>query len=83
MHMKNCYRISVVLFLGMALPASADETSVSQNKTHSTATSHDDFYLSVLVDFIDDALEIHYTPEKIEQMMTIFKQIGIRRVYWQ
>ena len=43
----------------------------------------DDFYLSVLVDFIDDALEIHYTPEKIQQMMEIFKQVGVKRVYWQ
>ena len=46
------------------------------------AVTDDEFYLSVLVDFADDALGLHYTPEKVEQMMSIFKEMGIKRVYW-
>tara|TARA_Y100001934_G_scaffold11661_1_gene14758 strand:- start:7094 stop:8830 length:1737 start_codon:yes stop_codon:yes gene_type:complete len=40
------------------------------------------FHLSVLVDFIDDALETHYTPAKLDKMMALFREMGIRRVYW-
>lgn len=56
----------------------ADSNSNAQRK----GLDHE-FYPSVLVDFIDDALELHFTPKKIEQMMEIFQQIGVKRVYWQ
>ena len=63
----------------MSAPAGETLTKASSL----TVGGNEEFHLSVLVDFIDDALEVHYTPQKIEQMMTIFRDIGVRRVYWQ
>ncbi|MFT4689910.1 MAG: hypothetical protein ACI9OD_002122 [Limisphaerales bacterium] len=63
----------VALLLGAGRGAAAEPCR--ENKT-------DGFHLSVLVDFVDDALETHYTPAKLDRMMELFRDMGIRRVYW-
>ena len=40
------------------------------------------FFLSVLVDFPDDAEQAVYTPARVDTMMRLFREMGIRRVYW-
>jgi hypothetical protein len=40
------------------------------------------FFLSVLVDFPDDAEQAVYTPARLDSMMSWFAKMGIRRVYW-
>jgi hypothetical protein len=40
------------------------------------------FLLSVLVDFVDDAESGVYTPRRVDAMMRLFREMGIRRVYW-
>jgi len=41
-----------------------------------------EFYLSAAVDFPDDAIQAHYTPELVEKMMQKLKEMGVKRVYW-
>jgi len=40
------------------------------------------FYLSALVDFPDDALAGPYNPQLVDKMMQNLKQMGVKRVYW-
>jgi len=74
---------AIVLTMLMVMLGPANTVSAQKMETPADgAAKENEFYLSVLVDFIDDALEVHYTPEKVRQMMGVFKQVGVKRVYW-
>ena len=70
------------LFLAFLAAVSFVPQSNASLPVEQKAVKDNEFYLSVLVDFPDDAAGIHYTPEKVEQMMSIYKEMGIKRVYW-
>ena len=40
------------------------------------------FYLSALVDFVDDASRSTYRPSNVDAMMRTLSHMGVRRVYW-
>lgn len=80
------------MLVALLLPTTEQALAQENNQNRLASTSYvqtrsanpqEQFHLSVLVDFIDDALEIHFTPDKIEQMMKLFQQAGVKRVYWQ
>jgi len=41
------------------------------------------FFLSALVDFPDDCVDVVYTPESIDAMVAKLKEMGVKRLYWQ
>jgi len=41
-----------------------------------------DFILSTLVDFVDDAKEAIYSPQNIKEMMFALRDMGVKRIYW-
>ncbi len=48
----------------------------------SAAAAPRPFFLGGVVDFVDDASAAVYTPRRIDAMMRLWREMGIRRVYW-
>src|SRR5262245_51410822 len=46
------------------------------------AVKRQPFFVSALVDFVDDAMAAVFTPRRVDDMMRLFRQMGVHRVYW-